>query len=73
MKKVNNVKTNLEMEESERDLVWFLCLMAYQPTVGLFNANAILLEKTLMYYLTHSWEDKGWFIPFPRVFARKWM
>ena len=25
----------------------------------LFNAKAILLEEQWLYYLTHSWEDKG--------------
>ena len=25
----------------------------------LFNADAILLEEQQLYYLTHSWEDKG--------------
>ena len=39
------------------DSHWFLCLMAYQQC-RLFNANAILLEEQLWYYLTHSWEDK---------------
>ena len=39
-------------------LVWFLCLMAYQPS--LFNAKAILLEEQWWFCnLTHSWEDKG--------------
>ena len=31
--------------------------MAYQP-FRLFNAKAILIEEQL-YYLIHSWEDKG--------------
>ena len=39
-------------------LVWFLCLMAYQPC-WLFNAKVIILEEQWWYYLTHSWEDKG--------------
>ena len=46
-------------------LVWFLCLMIYQPC-ELFNAEAILVEGQWWYYLTHSWWDKG-VHPFPRV------
>ena len=39
-------------------MIWFLCLMAYQPC-RLCNAEAILLEEQMWYYLTHSREDKG--------------
>ena len=38
----------------------------------LFNAKAILPEEQYWYYLTHSCEDKGGVILFPKVFARKW-
>ena len=48
--------------ERERErwfgLVWFVCLMAYQP-LEVNNAKAIPLEEQSWYYLTHSWEDKG--------------
>ena len=44
-------------EKEEKKLVWFLCLMAYQPSGC--NAKAILAKKKQKwYYLTHSWEDK---------------
>ena len=36
----------------------------------LFNAKAILLEEQLWYYLTHSWEDKG-FYTFPKGICPK--
>ena len=31
----------------------------YIALFRLFNAEAILLEEQLWYYLTHCWEDKG--------------
>ena len=39
-------------------LVWFICLMAYQPFRS-FNAKVILLEEQYWYYLTRGWEGKG--------------
>ena len=36
----------------------------------LFNAKAILLEEQSWYYLTHSWEDKG-FHTFPKGICPK--
>ena len=42
----------------------FLCNMAYQLP-RLFNPEAIFAEEQQWYYLTHSWEDKGFHI-FPK-------
>ena len=39
-------------------LVWFLCLMAYQPS-WVINAKAIFPEEQRWCYLTHSWGDNG--------------
>ena len=38
---------------------------------GMSTFVGYLMQKPSFYYLTHSWEDKG-FIPLPSVFARKW-
>ena len=37
---------------------------------GLFNVKAILVEKQLWYYLTHSWVDER-FHTFPKVISSK--
>ena len=37
---------------------------------GLFNAKAIPVEEHKLYYLTHSWRDKG-FMPFPKVLIKE--
>ena len=39
-------------------LVWFLCLMAYQPWRIIIMPN-VLLEEQLWYYLTHRWGTRG--------------
>ena len=49
-------------------LVWFLCFNGLSTLFRLFNAKAILLEE--QYYLTHSWEDKG-FHTFPKGICPK--
>ena len=36
-------------------MVWFLCLMAYQPS----RVKTIFVGEQQWYYLTHSWGDKG--------------
>ena len=38
-------------------LVWFLSLLAYQPS-WVSQCQAILIEKQLWYFLTHSYRDK---------------
>ena len=39
-------KFNFHLPPNKLGLIWFLCLMAYQP-LWLFNAKAILLEEQL--------------------------
>ena len=39
-------------------LVWFLCLMAFQPS-WVTQCQSHLWEKQQWYYSTDSWEEKG--------------
>ena len=50
-------------------MIWFLCLMAYQPSWDI-NTKAILLEEQHWHYLTLSWEDMG-FNTFPKGICPK--
>ena len=51
--------------------VWFGFFVSWHINLcRLFNAKAILPEEQQWYYLTHSWEDKG-FHTFPKGICPK--